>query len=66
MSPWFMAQIPEGLPGKFFPHAVTDHDTRIRIAQRALGGEPLSALATEFGISTRTVMRYRAALGGED
>ncbi|SIF60571.1 Uncharacterised protein [Mycobacteroides abscessus subsp. abscessus] len=59
-----MAQIPEGLPGKFFPHAVEDHDTRIRIAQRALEGESLTALAAEYGISARTVMRYRAALNG--
>lgn len=65
MSPWFMAQIPEGLPGKFFPHAVDDHDTRVLIAQRALAGEPISALASEYGVSTRTVMRYRNALGGE-
>ncbi|MBN3455674.1 helix-turn-helix domain-containing protein [Mycobacterium sp. DSM 3803] len=54
------------IPGKFFPHAIEDEQTRIRIAQRAAAGEPVSALAAEYGVSTRTVMRYRSALeGGE-
>jgi hypothetical protein len=57
-------QIPEGLPGKFFPHAVDDPDVRVRIAQRALAGESIAALAAEYGISGRTVMRYRDALSG--
>lgn len=64
MSPWCMATIPDGLPGKFFPHAVEDEQTRIRIAQRALAGESVSDLAAEYRISARTVARYRDALGG--
>lgn len=59
-----MAQIPEGLPGKYFPHAVTDPNDRLRIAQRALNGESVTALAAEYNVSARTVMRYRDALGG--
>lgn len=69
MSPWGMNQqrvIPPGLPGKFFEHAVEDEQTRLRIAQRALAGEPLADLAVEYGISVRTVMRYRDALAGGD
>lgn len=67
MSPWGMNQqriIPPGLPGKFFEHAVEDEQTRLRIAQRALNGESVSDLAAEYGISARTVARYRDALGG--
>lgn len=56
--------IPPGLPGKFFEHAIDDPNLRIRIAQRALAGEPLGDLAVEYGISVRTVMRYRDALAG--
>ncbi|WP_074341966.1 helix-turn-helix domain-containing protein [Mycobacteroides abscessus] len=59
-----MATIPDGLPGKFFPHAVEDEQTRILIAQRALRGESVTALAAEYNVSARTVMRYRDALGG--
>lgn len=56
--------IPPGLPGKFFEHAIDDPNLRIRIAQRALAGESLADLATVYGISVRTVMRYRDALAG--
>ncbi|CPR69536.1 helix-turn-helix domain-containing protein [Mycobacteroides abscessus] len=59
-----MTQQTRGVPGRFFPHAVPDPDTRIRIAQRALAGESIAALADEFHISTRTVTRYRASLEG--
>lgn len=59
-------QIPPGYPGKFFEPAVPDPGDRLTIAQRALAGEPLASLAAEYGISERTVMRYRDALkGGE-
>jgi hypothetical protein len=54
------------MPGRFFEPAVPDPGDRIRIAQRALDGEPLSALAAEYGVSERTVMRYRDALKGGD
>lgn len=67
VSHWVMYQqrtIPPGLPGKFFEHAIDDPNVRIRIAQRALAGGPLVDLAAEYGISVRTVMRYRDALGG--
>lgn len=58
--------IPEGYPGRFFTPAVPDPGDRLAIAQRALDGESLDQLAVEYGISTRTVMRYRDALrGGE-
>lgn len=58
--------IPPGLPGRFFEHAIDDPDVRMRIAQRALAGEAIADLAAEYGISTRTVARYRDALcGGE-
>ncbi|MBN7463753.1 helix-turn-helix domain-containing protein [Mycobacteroides abscessus] len=57
--------IPPGYPGKFFEPAISDPDDRIRIAQRALSGESLESLASEYGISTRTVARYRDALRGE-
>lgn len=61
-----MNQQTRGVPGRFFPHAVTDPDTRLTIAQRAQAGESLTALADEYGVSARTVMRYRDALeGGE-
>ncbi|MBF9519539.1 helix-turn-helix domain-containing protein [Mycobacteroides chelonae] len=60
-----MTQQTRGIPGKFFPYAVPDQDTRITIAERAVAGESITALADEFHISTRTVMRYRDALGGE-
>ncbi|WP_176138316.1 helix-turn-helix domain-containing protein [Mycobacterium sp. D16Q16] len=60
-----MDQQTRGIPGKFFPYAVPDQDTRLTIAQRAQAGESVSALAAEYGISPRTVMRYRDALGGE-
>ncbi|SIF24299.1 helix-turn-helix domain-containing protein [Mycobacteroides abscessus] len=56
--------IPPGFPGRFFPHAVEDEQTRLRIAQRALAGESVTSLAAEYDISVRTVMRYRDALGG--
>ncbi|WP_276822440.1 helix-turn-helix domain-containing protein [Mycolicibacterium mageritense] len=58
--------IPEGFPGRFFTPAVPDPGDRIRIAQRALDGESLEALAAEFNVSTRTVARYRDALRGGD
>lgn len=62
-----MNQQTRGVPGRFFPHAIEDEQTRIRIAQRAQAGESVSALAEEYGVSTRTVHRYRDALsGGED
>ncbi|MBN7296590.1 helix-turn-helix domain-containing protein [Mycobacteroides abscessus] len=67
MSHWVMDEqrtIPPGLPGKFFEHAIDDPNLRIRIAQRALAGESLADLATVYGISVRTVMRYRDALAG--
>lgn len=57
-------QTSRGIPGKFFPYAVPDEDTRITIAERAVAGESVSALADEYGISARTVMRYRDALIG--
>lgn len=60
-----MNQQTRGVPGKFFPYAVPDDQTRIHIAQRAQDGESVSALAAEYGVSARTVMRYRDALGGE-
>ncbi len=61
-----MNQQTQKMPGKFFPHAIEDEQTRIRIAERAQAGESVSALAEEYGVSTRTVMRYRDALeGGE-
>lgn len=70
MSHWGMDQqrtIPPGLPGRFFPHAVEDEQTRLLIAQRALSGESISDLAAEYNVSARTVMRYRDALeGGEN
>lgn len=53
-----------GIPGRFFPHAIEDEQTRIRIAERAQAGESIAALAAEYGISPRTVMRYRDALAG--
>lgn len=53
------------IPGKFFPHAISNPDTRLTIARRAQAGETLTALAAEYGVSTRTVQRYRDALGGE-
>ncbi|MGV7586347.1 helix-turn-helix domain-containing protein [Mycobacterium kansasii] len=53
-----------GVPGRFFPYAIEDEQTRLRIAQRALNGESISDLAAEYGISSRTVMRYRDAPGG--
>jgi len=52
------------MPGKFFPHAIEDEQTRIHIAQRAQAGESIAALAEEYGVSARTVMRYRDALSG--
>ncbi|MGV0675685.1 helix-turn-helix domain-containing protein [Mycolicibacterium fortuitum] len=61
-----MTQQTRGIPGRFFPYAVPDDQTRIHIAQRAQAGESVSALAAEYGVSTRTVRRYRDALeGGE-
>ncbi|MGW4100623.1 helix-turn-helix domain-containing protein [Mycobacterium sp. NPDC004974] len=54
-----------GIPGKFFPHAIPNPDTRLIIAQRAQAGERLTALAAEYGVSARTVQRYRDALGDE-
>ncbi|MBX8688095.1 helix-turn-helix domain-containing protein [Mycobacterium sp. 20091114027_K0903767] len=61
-----MTQQTRGTPGKFFPYAVPDDQTRIQIAQRAQAGESLTALAAEYGVSVRTVQRYRDALeGGE-
>ncbi|OBA98296.1 hypothetical protein A5666_22925 [Mycolicibacterium fortuitum] len=61
-----MNQQTQKMPGKFFPHAISDDQTRIHIAQRAQAGESVSALAAEYGVSTRTVQRYRDALeGGE-
>ncbi|WP_458317871.1 helix-turn-helix domain-containing protein [Mycolicibacterium brisbanense] len=60
-----MNQQTHGIPGKFFPHAISDPDTRRRIAERAAAGESVTALATEYGVSVRTVQRYRDALGGE-
>ncbi|WP_396909859.1 helix-turn-helix domain-containing protein [Mycolicibacterium sp.] len=59
-----MTQQTLGIPGRSFEHAVSDPDTRIRIAERAAAGESVSALAAEYGISSRTVMRYRDALSG--
>lgn len=59
-----MTQQTRGIPGRSFEHAVSDEQTRIRIAQRAVAGESVSALATEYGVSTRTVQRYRDALAG--
>lgn len=59
-----MTQQTMKIPGKFFPHAISDEQTRIRIAERAAAGEPLAALAKEYGVSTRTVTRYRDALAG--
>ena len=56
-----------GIPGRFFPHAVPDPGIRLTIARRAAAGESLADLAAEYGISARTVMRYRAAFeGGEN
>lgn len=60
-----MNQQTRGIPGKFFPHAISDEQTRTTIAQRAQAGESIAALAEEYGVSTRTVQRYRDALGGE-
>lgn len=58
--------IPPGYPGRFFTPAVPDPGDRLAIAQRALSGESLESLAAEYGVSTRTVARYRDALrGGE-
>lgn len=57
--------IPPGYPGKFFEPAIADPNTRLEIAQRALAGESLESLAVEYGVSTRTVARYRDALRGE-
>lgn len=59
-----MNQQTSGIPGKFFPYAVPDDQTRIQIAQRAQAGESIAALAEEYGVSARTVMRYRDALSG--
>ncbi|SHP29221.1 Uncharacterised protein [Mycobacteroides abscessus subsp. abscessus] len=59
-----MNQQTRGVPGRFFPHAIEDPDTRLTIAQRAQAGESVTALAEEYGVSTRTVQRYRDALGG--
>lgn len=64
MSQLGMDQQTQKIPGKFFPHAISDEKTRIRIAERAVAGESITALATEYGISARTVMRYRDALAG--
>lgn len=63
MSPWGMNQ-QRGVPGRFFPYAIEDELTRLHIARRALDGESVIELATEYGVSPRTVMRYRDALGG--
>lgn len=68
MSELVMSQqrvIPPGMPGRWFEPAVTDPNTRLQIAQRALAGESVTDLAAEFNVSTRTVMRYRDALRGE-
>lgn len=56
--------VPPGLPGRFFSYAIADEQTRLLIAQRALSGESVTELAAEYGVSTRTVMRYRDAFGG--
>lgn len=53
-----------GVPGRFFPYAIEDEQTRLRIAQRALNGESITDLAAEYNVSARTVARYRDALGG--
>lgn len=60
-----MNQQTHGIPGKFFPHAISDPDTRRSIAERAATGESITALAAEYGVSVRTVQRYRDALEGE-
>ncbi|WP_162625494.1 helix-turn-helix domain-containing protein [Mycolicibacterium llatzerense] len=56
--------IPPGYPGRFFTPAVPDPGDRLTIAQRALDGESVTDLAAEYGVSARTVMRYRDALRG--
>ncbi|WP_078321710.1 helix-turn-helix domain-containing protein [Mycobacteroides chelonae] len=60
-----MNQQTRGIPGRSFEHAVSDEQTRLTIAQRAAAGESITALAEEYGVSVRTVQRYRDALGGE-
>lgn len=59
-----MTQQTRDIPGRSFPYAVSDETTRITIAQRAVAGESLAVLAAEYGVSTRTVQRYRDALSG--
>lgn len=59
-----MNQQTRGIPGKFFPYAIEDEQARITIAERAAAGESITALAEEYGVSVRTVQRYRDALGG--
>lgn len=59
-----MTQQTRGIPGRSFEHAISDEQTRLTIAQRAQAGESVSALAEEYGVSSRTVMRYRNALNG--
>lgn len=60
-----MNQQTRGIPGRFFPYAVPDENTRITIAERAAAGESITDLAAEYRVSTRTITRYRDALGGE-
>lgn len=53
----------KGIPGRAFEHAVPNPETRKLIAARYTAGESAWRLAVQFGISSRTVLRYAAELG---
>ncbi|MFL0278089.1 helix-turn-helix domain-containing protein [Mycobacterium sp. SMC-19] len=49
-----------GIPGRFFPHAIPDPETRREVAKRVRDGERISDVAARYGVSYWTVRRYVA------
>lgn len=47
-----------GIPGRSFEHAVPNPSDRKLIAAAYAAGEPAWKLALQYGISSRTVLRY--------
>ena len=47
-----------GIPGRFFPFAIPNPETRREVAKRVQDGERIADIAARYGVSPWTVRRY--------